>query len=200
MTTYNKLIASIVALQTAETVTKKLLGSLSRQLLAHTIKTEDVRPINMLLGKGENNKPILTPINFRFACKYFNTFLPFTSNWKESKEYINNGVGKRIALKFAKKNKKQWDAKSEQIEAWLASRKNNIWLWSNTVELEKPAVDWIKKMTDANHKAKKEGKLDTLQLLECLVVGSGIELTDLLLAIQMNAVPVEAEEEAHSAH
>jgi len=200
MTTYNKLIASIVALQTAETVTKKLLGSLSRQLLAHTIKTEDVRPINMLLGNGENNKPVLTPMNFKIACKYFHSFLPFTSNWNDASEYVNASLGKRIPLKFAKKNKKAWDDKAEQVTAWLDDRKNNLWVWADeNVVLDAKPTDWRKLLTNACTNAQEKGDLNIVDVLEC-VCASGIELTDMLLAIQMNAVPAEAEEEAHSAH
>lgn len=195
MTTFNKLIASITELQQAETVTKKLLGTLSRQLLAYTVRTEDVRPINALLGNGDNDKPVLTPMNFKVACKYFHAFLPFTSNWSEASEYVNNSQGKRIALKFSKKNKKQFDDKSIVILEWLEDRKNNIWTWADdNIQLEKRPTDWRKLLTNACTNAKEKGDLNVLDIMQC-VCESGIELTDILLAIELNKDALVKEEE-----
>jgi len=195
MTTYNTLVTSITELQAAETVTKKLLGSLSRSLLKFVIETGDVRPVNMLLGNGENGKPVLTPMNFKVASKYFHAFLPFVSNWNEASEYIDKSTGKRIALKFGSKNKKKFEQQSVVVAEWLEVRTNNIWVWADdNIQLEKKPVDWRKMLTNACTNAQEKGDLNIKDVLEC-VCASGIELTDLLLTIEVNKDVIGAEVE-----
>src|SRR5690554_4733092 len=110
-------------LKKSETITKQLLSELSREILVFVIENKDVRPVNHLLGDKDGYA--LSPVNWRFACKYFLHFLPFSSNYDEVKDCINKG-GNRSALVFKKISPKKWDKKVEEIQAWLADEQNDI--------------------------------------------------------------------------
>ncbi len=81
--TFEALMSTIERVAAAEKITKQGLRELSRDVLAYMLEEEDIRPVNALLGQGEDGKFILTPINWRIAVQYFAHFLPFTSNYEE---------------------------------------------------------------------------------------------------------------------
>lgn len=179
---YEILVKKIQKLAKAENVSKALLGELSRELLADVIATKDVRAINMLLGDNKGKGFILSPVNWRFACKYFLHFLPFTSNYDEVKDCINKG-GNRSALVFKKISPKKWDKKVEEIQAWLADEQNDIWVWSNSVEIDDPKVNYAGRITKNVKAAQEKGGLDAIAIMQA-VVDAGIDVEVLMRAIE----------------
>lgn len=190
---YENLVKKIQKLAKAENVSKALLGELSRELLANVIETKDVRAINMLLGDNKGKGFILSPVNWRFACKYFLHFLPFTSNYDEIKDCINKG-GNRSALVFKKISPKKWDKKVEEIQAWLADEQNDIWVWSNSVEIDDPKVNYAGRITKNVKAAQEKGGLDAIAIMQA-VVDAGIDVEVLMRAIA-EVEPAMVEEEA----
>lgn len=139
---YEQIIESIAILADAERITKKYYGELSRDLLEYVLETEDVRPINAMLGvDAETGKFVLTAANWRIGCMYFHAFVPFTSNYKDiADKGINEGRRDSSSpLVFAKKSKKKWAKCKDAITQWLADESNNIWTWqADNVTMEKP--------------------------------------------------------------
>lgn len=190
---YESLVKKIQKLAKAETMSKALLGELSRELLADIIETKDVRAINMLLGDNKGKGFVLSPVNWRFACKYFLHFLPFTSNYDEVKDCINKG-GNRSALVFKKLSPKKWEAKLEEIQAWLADENNDIWVWSNSVQIEEKPVDYAARITKNVTAAQEKGGLDVIEIMQA-VVNAGIDAEVLMRAIA-EIMPQDMEEVA----
>jgi len=190
---YENLVKKIQKLAKAENVSKALLSELSRELLADVIATKDVRAINMLLGDNKGKGFILSPVNWRFACKYFLHFLPFTSNYDEVKDCINKG-GNRSALVFKKLSPQKWEAKLEEIQAWLADEQNDIWVWSNSVQIEEKPVDYAARITKNVTAAQEKGGLDAIAIMQA-VVNAGIDVEVLMRAIA-EVEPAMVEEEA----
>lgn len=190
---YEVLVKKIQKLAKAETMSKALLGELSRELLADVIQTKDVRAINMLLGDNKGKGFVLSPVNWRFACKYFLHFLPFTSNYDEVKDCINKG-GNRSALVFKKISPKKWDKKVEEIQAWLADEQNDLWIWSNSVEIDDPKVNYAGRITKNVKAAQEKGGLDAIAIMQA-VVNAGIDVEVLMRAIA-EVEPAMVEEEA----
>lgn len=157
---------SITRLEMAETFTKKTLSDLSRELLDFTVNTGDIRPINALLSGT-----VLTAMNFKIAAKYFSHFLPFSSNIQSANDYISKSNGARVPVQFGSKNKKTFAKKVEVIDAWLSVVDNNIWSWADdNVQLEKKAIDWNKRISNAITGGLENGlsKRDVLELLSQL--------------------------------
>lgn len=178
-------------LKKSETITKQLLSELSREILVFVIENKDVRPVNHLLGDKDGYA--LSPVNWRFACKYFLHFLPFSSNYDEVKDCINNG-GNRSPLRFKKISPRSFDAKAEQIAIWLADDKNDIWEWSNSINLEEKPVDWFKRLTGAVEKASDKGGLSAVDIMAA-VMAAGIDADVLIKAIG-EALPKEEDKAA----
>lgn len=193
---YELIVKKIAQLAKAEKITKTVLGELSREILAYVIEEKDVRPINELLGnrKGEF---VLTPINWRIACKYFEHFLPFTSNFDEIRDCINKG-GVRTALVFKKLSPKKWDAKVEEINAWLADDSNDIWEWSNSIGFEEKPVDYAGRITKNVQAAQEKGGLDAIAVMQA-VLAAGINPEVLMNAIAEAMPQAEDMEEAVAA-
>lgn len=178
-------------LKKSETITKQLLSELSREILVFVIENRDVRPVNHLLGDKDGYA--LSPVNWRFACKYFLHFLPFSSNFDEVKDCINNG-GNRSPLRFKKISPRSFEAKCEQIAIWLADDKNDIWVWSNSINLEEKPVDWFKRLTGAVEKASDKGGLSAVDIMAA-VMAAGIDAEILIKAIS-EALPKEEDKAA----
>lgn len=177
---YENIVSKIDQLAKAEKVTKKVLGELSREILLYVIEKRDVRPVNDLLGnrKGEF---ILTPVNWRIACKYFLHFLPFTSNYDEIKDCINKG-GARIALTFKKISPRKVEALTDEVYAWLADENNDIWVWSNSIAFEDKPVNYAGRITNNVKQAQEKGGLDAIAIMQA-VMEAGIDADVLMKAI-----------------
>lgn len=186
----DQLDKKIISLKASENISRKLLSELSREILVFVMEHRDVRPVNHLLGDVEGYS--LSPVNWRFACKYFLHFLPFTSNYDEVKECINNG-GVRSPLRF-KKISRTFEAKAELIAIWLADENNDIWKWSDSISLEDKPVDWFKRLTGAVEKASEKGGLSAVEIMAA-VMNAGIDADVLIKAIS-EAMPAEVEEVA----
>lgn len=190
---YEALMSTIQSVAQAERITKEGLSTLSRDCLAYVLESEDIRPINALLGQDEANKFILTPINWRIAVQYFHHFIAFTSNYDEVKEYAVKGSGQRIALVFNKKSKKRWDKCKSQIEAWLEDDSNDIWKWSNNAEMDAKPVDYAKKVQSAVKSAMDEGKgnMSLVDVVSAIAELEDVSIYDLMGAMEHCTVPNE---------
>lgn len=188
---YDQLVVSIAKLKAAEKITKQVMSELSRDILAYVMEERDVRPVNLLLSKADGQWA-LSPVNWRFACKYFHHFLPFTSNYDEVKDCINNG-GERTALFFKKLSPKKLVGKAEEIAIWLADENNDIWKWSNSVAIDPPATNWLNRITDTVTKASDKGGLSAIDIMAA-VMAAGIDADVLIKAI--SEAMLDEEEEA----
>ena len=200
--TYESLMETIGQVAAAERITKEGLRTLSRDILAFVVETEDVRPVNALLGKGDDAKFILTPINWRTAVQYFHHFIPFTSNFDaEVREYAINGKGNREPMVFGKKAKKRWDKGVAAITEWLEDPSNDIWSWSGNIKMDGGAKDWEKEIQKAvlnatgHGKAKDQGDMSLRDVMAAMCELEEISIHDLMGAMDGLTVP-EAEQEA----
>tara|TARA_Y100001951_G_C11298065_1_gene277576 strand:- start:27384 stop:27992 length:609 start_codon:yes stop_codon:yes gene_type:complete len=184
--THESLMATIAEVASAERITKAGLATLSRDLLTFVLGTQDIRAVNALLGENEDGTFVLTPINHRIAIQYFAHFLPHKSNFQTVKDYAVKGEGERQALVFGGKNKKKYDEKMAEVEAWLADERNDIWAWSNNVEMETKAPDYAKKVQQAVKAAMnpEKGDMSADQLLEVLIGTEGVSLGMLVDAVE----------------
>ena len=173
----------IATLAKAEQVTKLVLGELSRDLLYHYTASGSVELINKLLGKiaGEDSPYILTPLNFRAACLYFRAFIPHSSNWNDCKEFVEKGNGKRVPLVFGKRSGNRVKAIGDDLLLWLATEDNNIWLWSNVIEMKSTTHDYAKELTKAVEHAvdPEKGDMSADSIINCLLAG-GVSASDIL--------------------
>ena len=173
----------IATLAKAEQVTKQVLGELSRDLLYHYTASGSIELINKLLGKiaGEDSPYILTPLNFRAACLYFRAFIPHGSNWSDCKEFVEKGNGKRTPLVFGKRSGNRVKAIGDDLLLWLATEENNIWLWSNVIEMKSTTHDYAKELTKAVEHAvdPEKGDMSTDVIINCLLAG-GVSASDIL--------------------
>lgn len=182
---FDQINNAIDAIAKAEKITKSKLGEVSRTILQYLIETEDVRPVNRLLGKDDKGNFLLTPVNWRIGVQYFAHFLPFTSNYeKEVKQAAIKG-GDRVPLVFSKKNKRKWDAQVAEIEAWLANEDNDLWVWSNNAEIEAKPVDYKKQITNAVKKALAEDKggMSLVDVFEAMMEAD-VDMADMFITLE----------------
>lgn len=141
--TFESLMTRVAAIRASETITKKELSALSREALSLMLETEDIRPINAVLGVAEDGKAILSPVNRKVAGMFFSHFCAFTKAEDDGKP-----------LQFGKKKAKLWDKKAAEIEEFLAEERHDIWTWAGAnVEMEKKAPEYAGKITKQIQKA-----------------------------------------------
>jgi len=182
---YEALIESISRVKQSERVTKYELGLLSRDILSYMLESEDVRPVNVLLGTSEDDSFVLTPVNWRIAAQYFKHFLPFSSNYDEVKANVEKGEGNREPLVFGKKQKRKWDKKSQEIAAFLEDEDNTIWTWSKNVEIKAQPVDYAKKVTQAVKAAAnpEKGDMTAAEILAAILEAEGMSMGQIIEAV-----------------
>lgn len=189
VTELTKIIAKVTQ---AERITKEGLSILSRELLAHAYEFGDISLINDLMGVDPATKKFrLTPINWRIAAQYFNHFVAFTSNFeKDIQKYAIKGEGNRVALTFNKKSKQKFLVKEPAVQAWLSDPANDLWSWSNDIEMEVKAPDYLKNIANDINKAldEEKGGLDAMTVLMAIVDNTEIDLSTLRAFIER---PVE---------
>ncbi|MDB4302060.1 hypothetical protein N9924_00690 [bacterium] len=175
----------ITELARAERVTKKLLGSLSRDLLGLYVETGDVTLMNRLLGIDEDAKFILTPMNWRLAVQYFRSFIPHASNWEDLKDAVIKG-GKREPFVFGKKSGNRAKKIGDALTDWLAVDTNDIWVFSDTVKVEAKDVDFAKRITQAVTAAldEEKGAMQPLEVFAAIFDADGINVNDLIAAME----------------
>ena len=177
--TFEALNDTITELSKAERITKKLLGSLSRDLLQYVIDTDDVRPINRLLGTEEHDgKPVLTYMNRQTANLYFKEFLPWSN--EETKQ----------GLLFKNKNKdERFNKKLALIVEWLADELNDIWLWAKDnidIGTKKDYAAEIQKAIKAALKGNDKLGYEPLsipQVLDAVMSAEGIDIASIITAL-----------------
>ena len=166
----------------AERITKVLLGELSRELLVDYIEKDcNILLINKLLGCDEGGKFVLTPFNWRLACKYFRDFIPHKSNWDTVKEAVLKG-GPRTPLMFEGKSGNRAKKIGAKLDAWLSEETNTIWNYQ--VEIKPTEVDYAKKITNDIAKAldPEKGGLSMIEVLTAVFQG-GVTTDDMVAVI-----------------
>lgn len=190
---YETLMAAIGDVAAAERITKSKLSTLSRDLLSYTTESEDIRPINALMGLDDGGNFILTPMNWRTAAQYFHHFLPFASNFEDLKKYATRGEGQRAPLVFGKKQKRKFDDKMAEINAFLSEENNDIWVWSDqNVNIEVKPVDYFKQITQAVKKGIEKGDMDSVSVLSAVLEAEGMDMGQLLAALDQMTKQDEA--------
>ena len=178
-------------LVTSEKITKALLQTMSRDLLAllHTKneKQGDIGYINRTIAA-------LTPMNRAMFIEFTKRFTGFIMNDGETA--------------FIKKSKKHYDAVQAEALEWLEDPMNNIWSWADR-HIEPPkakefGLDAIKKATEnmlkkaeKNHISKAEvfgaiiaGGFTIAELVECMVKLD--KMDDVMHEVETNYIEGEA--------
>lgn len=172
--TFESLATRLAAIKAAESITKKELGLLSREVLSFLVETSDVRIINTLLGRGDDGKLTLTVANRKAAGLFFQAFVPFTVDADSD------------VVQFAKKKAKVWDAGIEKIEKFLADESNDIWAWIDAnVKIEQKEIDYAGKITKDIEKAMKDevNGLSGAEVMAAVLAG-GVSVSDLMTVIE----------------
>lgn len=184
--TFESLMTRVAAIRASETITKKEMSALSREALALMVETEDVRPINALLGYAEDGKFVLTVANRKSANLFFKEFVPFTA------------AGDETVTQFGKKKAKIWDKAVKAIEEFLAVESNDIWTWINAnVDIEAKPVVYSDKLTKLIGDALAGKKGEALSQVEVLkaVLNGGVSV-DALVALVTAISEQPAEQQA----
>lgn len=177
--TFETLSARIALIAASEKVTKQELGLLSREALTYVLESEDVRPINNLLGKDGEGNYLLTRNNRVVAGMYFSEFVPFSKNGAK----VSDGE----QLVFVKKKARVYDKYVAKIIDWLGVGTNDIWSWAaENVQFEAKPKEYAGKIEKLVKKAladEAEGitKVDVLKA----VMSAGISIEDLLFIAGM---------------
>ena len=150
----------------AEKMTKKLLGELSRELLAYVYESKDVAIINRLIK-------VLSPVNKQYAGVFFSHFV----GWTYDKE----------TMTFGKQQKKApFTKKSYLVEEFLSNKDGNIWTWSKeNIDPPVKAKNYgikISKLIDKALSDEKEG-IDLREVLFAIVASDAVTLGDLMQSL-----------------
>lgn len=123
---HNTVYARLDAIASAEKITRKELGALSREALTYVMESHDIELVNRLIG-------VLTPVNRKAAILYFTHFLPWVVEQADEK-----------FSRFGKMNNKPKVVArmSKAIDEWLAVETNNLWVWADqNIEIEQKKFD-----------------------------------------------------------
>lgn len=169
--TFETLQVRINAIAQSERITKAELSAVSREALLLLVESEDIRPINAVLGVTTDGKSVLSPANKRVANRFFKAFVAFS---------IDGDVDTQ--LQFTKKKPKQWEKSVDQIMGFLADESNDIWSWQReNLQMEPKPVNYAKRLTDTTKKALESGEIQAVEILQAVMDG-GIS-TDVLLQL-----------------
>ena len=180
--------ARLDAIAAAETITKKELGMMSRELLTYVPESDDIDIVNRLIK-------VLTPMNARVSILYFTHFLPWQVERDADDRFVR--FGKRAEKEKA--IKKKFDA----ITEFLAQEDNNIWTWAGeNIEIEQKTVNLGDDITKAILRAMKgvdtpKQKGEAMSKAEILgVVMQSIKAEEMLDILAAVAPEPEAQKEA----
>ena len=175
------LVSSMEKLFEAEKITKKLLGELSRTLLAHAIQHKDCRLVNKLA-----TSPNLTKTH-RDACQlYFKAMMPFSTEKVGEEKHALTSFKEFSVKKFNSKS----DCGSEALEAWLGDESSNIWTWySSNVQMEKKPIDFTKKIGNDVKKAIEAG-MTSSEIMKA-VIEAGVNASDVAAIILGDSEPAQ---------
>lgn len=171
----------ILKITKAENIVHNELAAFSREVLAYVLRTKDITPVSMLIGKDDKTgKPRLTRNNQVVAMHFFSEFLPFTSEGKASEG----------TLVFGKiKGERSIEKCTKAINDFLYNPEANIWTWAKeNVQTEKKPVDYAAKIGNAITNALDEtkGNMSKQEVL-ATILRNGIELNDLLAVAEQLA-------------
>lgn len=171
----------ILKITKAENIVHTELAAFSREVLAYVLRTKDITPVSMLIGKDDKTgKPRLTRNNQVVAMHFFSEFLPFTSEGKASEG----------TLVFGKiKGERSIEKCTKAINDFLYNPEASIWTWAKeNVQTEKKPVDYAAKIGNAITNALDEtkGNMSKQEVL-ATILRNGIELNDLLAVAEQLA-------------
>jgi hypothetical protein len=165
-----------------------LLSELSRDLLIVYRETKDIKLINKLLGyiDEQEKRFVLTPMNWRLAVQYFRAFIPHTSNWEELEEAVLKG-GKREPFEFGRKSGNRVKKIGNALDKWLSDESNDIWKFSDSVEVKANPVDWGKKITNdiKNALDENKGNMSAQDVIAAIIEG-GLTASDIVSILAMD--------------
>ena len=174
----------------SEKITKLKLALISRDILAYVMDTNDIAAVNRLIG-------VLTPVNKRVSILYFKAMLP----WEH--EADTDGVFTRFGKKT--KGEKRLAKCQADMDAFLSDPDNNIWTWAEAnVEVEAKKKDFggmIQRTVEQALKGDEKSDtpaIDPMAVIQAVFAG-GVNLEDVLLAIEVEQKKKEAAEELQDA-
>lgn len=182
--TIETLFSRVETIRKSETVTKAEMSAFSREVLAFVIETGDVRPLNLLLGKGEDGKFTLTVANRKAANLFFKEFVGFSVAENDSD-----------VVQFVKKKMKVWDKYVAKCQEFLADESNDIWTWIKAnVEIEKKPPVYAEKLMNVVKKALNDNEhgISQVDILKSVLAG-GVSI-DALIALASEVATADAAE------
>lgn len=173
------ILGRIEALAASERITKAELGAVSREILTYITLNggNDIGTVNRLIG-------VLTPMNKRTACLFFDNFLPFT--FDEDKGNFGNKV----------KGDKRITEYVDKAQVFMADDDNNIWTWADdNLKLEVKPKDYAKKLTNLVHRALNDDKGEEIDQAEVInaVLSGGLTVGAIMVALEAISAEAEAE-------
>ena len=161
------------AVEKAEGTVKKVLGELSRDLLAYVPETGDIPAVNRLIG-------VLTMKNREVAILFFKHMMDYV--WDEERN------------EFSKKNPKRAEECKVRREEFLADEANNIWSWTkhNVKEAEVKPTNYVGRIAKDVKKALASGNTPS-EVVQAVLAG-GLDAHAVLAFLQ--AVAVQEEKKA----
>jgi hypothetical protein len=170
--------AKVTKLDKREQVTKVLLAELSREALEYVYKTADIGLVNRLIN-------VLTPVNKKVACAFFESFV----GWTFDKETSQFGT---------KKKEKPFTKLSYASDDFLSNADNNIWTWADKeIEVKAKAKNYamkIGKLVDKALTDSDEG-INLKEVLFAIMASDAVNLNDLMHSLD-DVVNVEVKEAA----
>lgn len=168
----------ILKIAKAENIVHAELGAFSREVLDYVLRTEDITPVNRIIGVDKNGKPYMTRNNRVVAMHFFAEFLPFTAEGKASD----------ATLVFGKlKGERSQEKCTKAINDFLHNPEATIWTWAKeNVTTEKKPVDYAAKVGNAIIAAldTDKGNMSKQDVL-LAVLRNGIDLDDMLAVAEL---------------
>lgn len=164
--TIKELETAIASLAKAEKITKGVLGTLSRELLAHCIEHKDASLVNKVMSADT-----LSPANLRIARLYFREFMPFAL---VEVDRIVAGKATKELQAFKQFSERKADKIVPLVEEFLSNEENNIWTWqADNVQMEAKPKAYADKIAKLIEKALQDGEegLTPAQILDAVIAG-----------------------------
>ncbi len=164
--------ALISRLSKAETITKAVLGQLSRDVLQyHTNQGHDVGVVNRLLS-------VLSPVNARAAKLFFQAMLPYAFDSE------TNTFGKLVKKEAIR------DGRYYAMAEFLKDEANTIWTWQDAnIDMAKKPVNYVVNVVKAVEAAIKHD-VSKADLIKAMFDG-GVTPDDLIAILSsMEAIAV----------
>jgi len=160
----------VEALESAEKITRDVLRELSREVLFALHEHGNIDYVNRLVQAK------ITPVNLKALTLFFQEFTGFF--------YSKNDKV------FAKKNKRQYDAKKEACLEFLSDPHFNFWSWSErNIEIERKPLD-LGRVTTYIQNTLKKAEADNISQAEVIraILDGGLEIETLYTILGVEVV------------